>query len=109
MLHRSVADLSHPLQTPWLLDSYRSFQACSTGSACLTLLTPMPVQECLLANDVEVRGSATASRLASLLFLRRCLIFSGVSAAYVSETYRANDEMRSQLTGRWSRLCLLRH
>ena len=53
----------------------------------LLIYCGVPLQEFLDADDVDVVGSATASRLATLLFLRRCLIFSGVRIP--SATYAA--------------------
>ncbi len=38
------------------------------------------LQECFLTRDVDAADSGTHSKVASLLFLRRCLMFSGVSS-----------------------------
>jgi len=54
-----------------------------TSPPMVSELTPEcvpPMQECLLADDVDTVGSASHTRLSSLMFLGRCLILTGVSS-----------------------------
>ena len=57
---------------------------CSHCMPLCDAVTPAAAQECFLTDDVDAVGSATHSKVATLLFLRRCLIFSGVSGPSTS-------------------------
>ena len=52
---------------------------CLVTARKLMRMGAAAVQECFMTRDVDAADSGTHSKVASLLFLRRCLMFSGVS------------------------------
>ena len=70
--------MTHPSSTKPVLRAIEEGQKLAAG------LSPFQVQEHFGKADVEVVGSETRTKLDELLFLRRCVFFSGVKICVMS-------------------------